>query len=698
MAELLAQGADISLTDRQGNNSLHYASTNDQKAAIEILLRSGADPTVPNESGCLPGELSESPMVKDLFERDPTNIFSPMVQARALFQDYVATYHDINSSAAAAAAASASASAPSAAFGGTSGTVIAPAVAAAADAAAPVTPRPPEHIRRPSAQHPISPMLPALLADDLQSMVLSAATATAALAKLTSEERQIRFDLAKICQKLHSQQELQRIMRFDPCCPMYRLSDLGALAVDGQTPLHLAARFGNLEVLKIFLQEPEQQEQGGRDEDRDGRNVSLWVRDLQGRTPLHVAVAAAAVASRGHGQEDTLSKLTETIAFLREHMTAERSDPIGPSAPMDLAGITPLGMGKIASKGTRLPCAIEGALFSPGDASILPFSPLAARSGKSPWKAPLSLYTTRPDNLLYGLAEAAGWTGNMEDRHVVSLPLPGRPSWGLFAVFDGHGGTTAAQFLQTRFPAILVDLAGQLEEEMGSAHLPGGMANDSDTNPELLTDLLVRACLAADCALAQLPRMKVESKQAGKKLVCMDKSGSTAIIVLLTSTYIATANVGDSRAVMALRSMEIMEMSNPFGSTDEEADAVPKEISTPRRRPSRRRSSTIPLNAIELSRDHKASIPEERMRIEKAGAEVQLVASAVSAPASSPSTTTSTGTAQEVWEVSTTKFDAKLRMTRAFGDFYLKQNTSLSASEQAIIALPEVRVITRNAA
>jgi protein phosphatase 2C family protein 2/3 len=35
-------------------------------------------------------------------------------------------------------------------------------------------------------------------------------------------------------------------------------------------------------------------------------------------------------------------------------------------------------------------------------------------------------------------------------------------------------------------------------------------------------------------------------------------------------------------------------------------------------------------------------------------------------------------------------------MTRSFGDFYLKQNSELSEEEQAVTALPEVRVHARN--
>lgn len=46
--ELLSQGADISVTDTMnGNNALHFAALNERKGIIEILLRSGADPSIP---------------------------------------------------------------------------------------------------------------------------------------------------------------------------------------------------------------------------------------------------------------------------------------------------------------------------------------------------------------------------------------------------------------------------------------------------------------------------------------------------------------------------------------------------------------------------------------------------------------------------------------------------------------------------
>ena len=51
---------------------------------------------------------------------------------------------------------------------------------------------------------------------------------------------------------------------------------------------------------------------------------------------------------------------------------------------------------------------------------------------------------------------------------------------------------------------------------------------------------------------------------------------------------------------------------------------------------------------------------------------------------------------EPVFQMYTAANDVKLRMTRSFGDFYLKQNKTLPDDQQAVIAVPEILVHARN--
>ena len=87
--ELLSQGAEVSAVSADGSNSLHFAALNNRKGIVEILLRSGADPSIPNTAGMLPVELATNEAVRELFLRDRSAIFSPIVQTRMLLSDYI---------------------------------------------------------------------------------------------------------------------------------------------------------------------------------------------------------------------------------------------------------------------------------------------------------------------------------------------------------------------------------------------------------------------------------------------------------------------------------------------------------------------------------------------------------------------------------------------------------------------------------
>lgn len=68
--ELLLRGADVeSKSSPGGNTALHLAAMNSHYNIIEVLLRSDANPAVPNDEGLIPVELAKEAAVKDVLLR-----------------------------------------------------------------------------------------------------------------------------------------------------------------------------------------------------------------------------------------------------------------------------------------------------------------------------------------------------------------------------------------------------------------------------------------------------------------------------------------------------------------------------------------------------------------------------------------------------------------------------------------------------
>lgn len=58
------------------------------------------------------------------------------------------------------------------------------------------------------------------------------------------------------------------------------------------------------------------------------------------------------------------------------------------------------------------------------------------------------IYEGKLKGARYAVASMQGWRIDMEDAHVVKIPMSDEPpfsDWSFFAVFDGHAGTKAAQ-------------------------------------------------------------------------------------------------------------------------------------------------------------------------------------------------------------------------------------------------------------
>lgn len=197
----------------------------------------------------------------------------------------------------------------------------------------------------------------------LMAAVLRASQETAQCLQWSDAEYKVRHDLIRACES-GKDEKLPKLLKFDPTLASCRVIGFHSLADDGWTPIHVAAKFNRPAIIAQLLEL-------GRNGDNTGP-PSVCMVDLQGRTPLHIAAANNSGAA---------------AQVLRAAMKAELNgvDPVGPNAPLDLIGATPLGYAKRRAHFAK--GDMEKELFSPGDNSVLPITPVKNRTGKSPWKS-----------------------------------------------------------------------------------------------------------------------------------------------------------------------------------------------------------------------------------------------------------------------------------------------------------------------
>lgn len=125
----------------------------------------------------------------------------------------------------------------------------------------------------------------------------------------------------------------------------------------------------------------------------------------------------------------------------------------------------------------------------------------------------------------FAVSAMQGWRRDMEDAHITQNHFPGAPSLSLFSVFDGHGGSLVANQSKQRLVDKLKGMNG---------------FTSSLSDPGKLGVFMQEAYLEMDDDLRDMPEVK-----GGE-----DKSGCTALSVLITDKHIICANAGDSRSVM----------------------------------------------------------------------------------------------------------------------------------------------------
>ncbi len=201
--------------------------------------------------------------------------------------------------------------------------------------------------------------------------------------------------------------------------------------------------------------------------------------------------------------------------------------------------------------------------------------------------------STEPSDIRFAVSSMQGWRATMEDTHILapSLAIPKMKTnssdkapkttvlmdHALFCVFDGHGGNFTSDYASKNFLRVFkhrpewpkyVNLSLSERKEV-----PG---------IKLLKDALSGAFVDIDLELKNLYKRRIEmyggnsshmmargcnknyqedsrdsnnsSREMGadppKPRIMVDRSGSTAVMVLLTPHHIICCNAGDSRAIL----------------------------------------------------------------------------------------------------------------------------------------------------
>ncbi|KAK1881320.1 protein phosphatase 1bb isoform X2 [Gymnodraco acuticeps] len=132
------------------------------------------------------------------------------------------------------------------------------------------------------------------------------------------------------------------------------------------------------------------------------------------------------------------------------------------------------------------------------------------------------------NGLRYGLSSMQGWRVEMEDAHTAAVGLPhGLTDWSFFAVYDGHAGSRVANYCSGHLLEHI--LSGGAEFSSGSGSVDG------------VKDGIRLGFLNID----EYMRSFSDLRQG------LDRSGSTAVCVLLSPTHLYFINCGDSRAVLS---------------------------------------------------------------------------------------------------------------------------------------------------
>jgi Serine/threonine protein phosphatase len=189
-------------------------------------------------------------------------------------------------------------------------------------------------------------------------------------------------------------------------------------------------------------------------------------------------------------------------------------------------------------------------------------------------------------DIRFAVSSMQGWRATMEDTHILSpsLNIPVKNKFkvladhGLFCVFDGHGGNFTSDYASKNFSRIFTsrpELQSYVKmSEQERREVPGlkllkdalrGAFFDIDTELKLLYQKRINSYESERMSTATNERQTrsncldderdaddTRRDNAPQQLhkILVDRSGSTAVMVLLTPHHIICCNAGDSRAIL----------------------------------------------------------------------------------------------------------------------------------------------------
>ena len=127
----------------------------------------------------------------------------------------------------------------------------------------------------------------------------------------------------------------------------------------------------------------------------------------------------------------------------------------------------------------------------------------------------------------YGVSAMQGWRMEMEDAHVCDTSLAINKEYCFFGVFDGHAGPKVAKYCSEHLLATIIK---EYKKDQKS----------SKEEKDLISGAIHDGFLALDSELKNQ-----DPWQNGE-----DRSGTTAIVVMITPNEIIWGNCGDSRGVL----------------------------------------------------------------------------------------------------------------------------------------------------